>query len=167
MKAVWEARGKTNPMKTVMTLIMIYNDDQILLAMKKRGFGAGRWNGYGGKVAEGESIEDSAKRELVEESGITAQELLNRGQLTFTFEDSDTELEVHLFSVNRFVGEPSETEEMKPQWFAHSEIPYPEMWADDPHWLPLVLSGKNVKGSFHFNNSKDQQILNKTVETYE
>jgi len=24
------------------------------------------------------------------------------------------------------------------------------MWADDPHWLPYVLEGKNVKGKFSF-----------------
>jgi hypothetical protein len=30
---------------------------EICLAMKKRGFGVGRWNGAGGKVSQGETIE--------------------------------------------------------------------------------------------------------------
>ena len=38
--------------------------------MKKRGFGKGKWNGFGGKVEEGECIEDSAVRELEEECGL-------------------------------------------------------------------------------------------------
>ena len=38
--------------------------------MKKRGFGAGRWNGFGGKVAPAETIEDAARRELLEEAGV-------------------------------------------------------------------------------------------------
>ncbi len=44
-------------MKTILTLCLIVDDGRILLGMKKRGFGAGRWNGFGGKVEEGESIE--------------------------------------------------------------------------------------------------------------
>jgi 8-oxo-dGTP diphosphatase/2-hydroxy-dATP diphosphatase len=159
-------------MKIPMTLVMIYDEEKILLAMKKRGFGTGRWNGYGGKVDESESIEQSARRELLEESGISEEQLadlkfVNRGQITFSFEDSGSQLEVHLFSVDGFSGEVQETEEMKPQWFAHKDIPYSEMWADDPHWLPLLLQGKNIRAEFTFDNKDDQNILSKSIETYE
>lgn len=34
----------------------------VLLGMKKRGFGAGKWNGFGGKVQPGETIEEAARR---------------------------------------------------------------------------------------------------------
>ena len=43
----------------------------ICLAMKKRGFGKGRWNGVGGKVEAGETIEAAAMREAREEIGVT------------------------------------------------------------------------------------------------
>lgn len=154
-------------MKKLMTLVIVYNDEKILLAMKKRGFGTGRWNGYGGKVLKGETIEQSAMREFEEESGVVPKNLTNRGLLTFTFGDNDDELETHLFSVDDSDIEVIETEEMKPQWFLHSEIPFEEMWSDDPHWLPLVLSGKNVKARFHFDNADSQNILNKSVEEYD
>ena len=147
-----------------MTLVMIYNDSQTLLALKKRGFGTGRWNGYGGKVHEGETVEAAATRELHEESGIVPKQMLNRGQLTFTFEADDVDdLEVHLFHAKEYDGEPVETEEMKPQWFAHSEIPYDEMWADDPHWIPQLLEGKNIYGTIHFDNPASQNILTKNI----
>jgi hypothetical protein len=39
------------------TLVLLFNDQgQILLAMKKRGFGVGKWNGAGGKIHEGETV---------------------------------------------------------------------------------------------------------------
>jgi 8-oxo-dGTP pyrophosphatase MutT (NUDIX family) len=38
------------------------NDKQILLGLKKRGFGEGKWNGFGGKVHVGESIAKGAVR---------------------------------------------------------------------------------------------------------
>lgn len=44
------------------TLVLVLQPPRILLGMKKRGFGVGLWNGFGGKVQEGESIEEGAKR---------------------------------------------------------------------------------------------------------
>ena len=46
----------------LLTLVLIHQNARILLGMKKRGFGAGWWNGYGGKVQAGETIEEAAKR---------------------------------------------------------------------------------------------------------
>lgn len=146
---------------------MIYDNEKILLGMKKRGFGAGRWNGFGGKVLEGESIEETLPRELLEEAGIVADNLISRGQLNFTFEENDDEVEVHLFSASSFSGQVVETEEMKSQWFAQSEIPYAEMWSDDIYWLPPLLVGKNIKAQFHFDNPQSQTILKKSVEKYD
>ncbi len=144
-------------MNTVLlTLCIIHEPNRVLLAMKKRGFGAGRWNGFGGKVEAGESIVDAALRECLEEGGITPLDLTARGVLTFTFENRPEALEVHLFGATTFEGEPTETEEMRPQWFAFDAIPFDAMWPDDRHWLPRFLSGENLQGSFHF---RDENTL--------
>jgi len=136
--------------KKVMTLCLIYRHPRILLGMKKRGFGAGRWNGFGGKVEEKETIEEAAKRELVEESGLEALQITQFGIINFEFQGDSNILEVHIFHVNEFKGEPKETEEMKPQWFNVDEIPFKDMWSDDIHWMPLFLRGKKFKGRFLF-----------------
>lgn len=125
-------------------------NDKILLGMKKRGFGEGNFNGFGGKVKPGEAISDAAIRECEEEAGVTVTQLEPRGVLIFTNENDATALQVHLFIVNAFTGDPHETEEMKSQWFDVTAIPYETMWPDDVHWLPRVLDGKNVRGHFHF-----------------
>src|SRR4051812_34321108 len=105
-------------MKKLLTLIVIHQGDKVLLGMKKRGFGAGRWNGFGGKLHEGETIEQAAFRELKEEIGIETQKLDKRGIIQFSWKAKPEEiLEVHIFKVDTFLGEPSEGEEMKPQWF--------------------------------------------------
>ena len=62
-------------MKKILTLLIIHKGDKVLLGMKKRGFGVGRWNGFGGKVDQGETVENAAKREIFEEAGITANNL--------------------------------------------------------------------------------------------
>lgn len=38
------------------TLCILFDKDRVLLAMKKRGFGVGKWNGAGGKLKDGETI---------------------------------------------------------------------------------------------------------------
>ena len=140
--------------KKILTLCVVYDEKRILLGMKKRGFGMGRWNGFGGKVEKGETIEQAAHRELKEEAGITARDLKKRGMLHFSFADNSTgPLEVHVFTANSFAGDPKESDEMNPQWFSHANIPYNTMWPDDKHWLPKVLAGKNVKGVFHFKDA--------------
>jgi hypothetical protein len=35
-----------------LTLCMVHQDNKLLLGMKKRGFGEGRWNGFGGKLGD-------------------------------------------------------------------------------------------------------------------
>jgi len=150
--------------KQKLTLCIIQNKDEILLGMKKRGFGEGRWNGFGGKIEEGESIEDAAYREVEEECGISVSALEKRGVLDFSFERAKDEvLEVHIFTTETFDGEPAETEEMKPKWFKKEEIPFDDMWPDDIYWLPLFLEGKKFEGRFHF--GEDDAILEK--ELYE
>lgn len=137
--------------RILLTLVFLLQDGRILLGMKKRGFGAGRWNGFGGKVKEGETIEAAAKRETQEECGVEITEMEKVGihEFEFAAEPGDT-LEVHVFRVNSWTGEPRETEEMRPQWFTIDAIPYDEMWPDDIHWLPVFLAGKKFRTKFLF-----------------
>jgi 8-oxo-dGTP diphosphatase/2-hydroxy-dATP diphosphatase len=149
--------------KMILTLCLIYKDGKILLGMKKRGFGVGRWNGFGGKLYEGETIEEAAMRELKEETCLEAQEMSKRGILNFEFEDDFSLLEVHVYSIDKYEGNPEETEEMRPQWFPVEEIPFDNMWSSDIFWLPLFLSGKKFKGTFCFDKPSNVEHSAKII----
>ena len=136
-------------MRKVLTLCVIQKGECVLLGMKKTGFGEGKWNGFGGHVEEGETIEEGMAREVQEEAGLKLRSFEKRGILEFTFDTGDIH-EVHVFSSNSFEGDPTESDEMRPEWFFLDEIPYEEMWEDDRHWLPLLLKGKSFQGSFSF-----------------
>nr|CCA22192.1 conserved hypothetical protein [Albugo laibachii Nc14] len=126
---------------------------EVLLGMKKRGFGRGKWNGFGGKVEVSDvSIVAAAAREVYEETMIQVNEedLLPHGTLYFTFEGSEGVMQMHVFATSKMRGEGVETEEMRPEWFEEKSIPYDEMWSDDRFWLPRVLCGECVDGHFHF-----------------
>lgn len=150
-------------MRKILTLCLIMKDGKILLGMKKRGFGMGRWNGFGGKVEEGETIEEGAKRETREECGIMITKMEKVGIHEFEFSAKPGEiLEVHVFRVDAWDGEPRETEEMRPQWFTIDAIPYDEMWPDDIHWLPVFLAGKKFRTKFLF--GEGDSVLENHVE---
>ena len=125
--------------------------DEVLLGMKKRRFGTGKWNGFGGKLLEGETIEAALLREMNEEIGVTvAEESLEKvANLVFLWKNG-LHVNVHTYVVKSWTGEPQESEEMAPRWFKINEIPFDAMWADDKHWLPLVLAGKKIEAEFHF-----------------
>lgn len=136
--------------KKILTLCLLHQDNRILLGMKKRGFGAGKWNGFGGKVESAESIEDAAKREIFEEAGIVVVDIEKMGTLDFEFQGNPEILEVHIYRATDFTGEPVESDEMRPQWYDLKEIPYDLMWADDRHWFPLFLNNQKFTGKFLF-----------------
>ncbi len=143
-------------MKKLLTLVIIHKGSKVLLGMKKRGFGMGKWNGFGGKVEISESIEEAARREVLEEVGIGVDNIEKLGVLDFSWQGKEQDiLEVNIFKAKDFSGEPSETEEMKPQWFSVNEIPYEKMWADDQYWLPLLLENKKFSGNFIFDGSNN------------
>lgn len=155
-------KAKKHKLKKLQNLAIAKRGETILLAMKKRGFGEGWWNGYGGKVEAGESIVESLEREIREESGgLIPKKLEQKGTLWFEFEGKPELIEVHLFEIVEFEGEPSETEEMRPEWFHRDEIPFEKMWPDDPYWMPLFLEGKKLEGYFFM--TADKKLLQHEV----
>jgi len=146
----------------VTNLCYIKTDNKLLLALKKRGFGKDKWNGYGGKVKTGESISEAAIREVYEEAGITATKLEQRGLMHFSWASGKNgAIECHVYEIIEYSGEPIETEEMKPEWFDIDCLPYESMWSSDRVWLPYFLANKKFKTEFIFDDS--DQVLNHAI----
>lgn len=148
--------------RKVLTLCIIYQHPRVLLGMKKRGFGEGRWNGFGGKVQAGESVEEAARREVEEEASLKILNMEKAGVIDFRFVGEPGILEVHIFRADKFTGEPQESDEMRPVWFNISDIPFDSMWPDDRLWFSLFLAGKKFKGEFLFQG--DNKIVEYKLE---
>lgn len=141
------------------TLLFLRRGDEILLAMKKRGLGQGRYNGAGGKIEANETVEQATVRECQEEICVTPTKFHKVADLDFLM-DNDTEpwrIECHVFVATEWEGEPTETEEMAPKWFKLDDIPYDHMWDDDIFWLPQVLEGAYIKANFTFDAHEKMQ----------
>jgi 8-oxo-dGTP diphosphatase len=139
-----------------MTICILVSGDparEVLLGLKKRGFGAGKFAGFGGKVEPGETTRLAAARELAEEISIAVAEadLQLVGHLTFLFPVKPAWNQVvHVFLVGHWDGEPTESAEMRPCWFARDVLPFAQMWQDAAHWLPRILDGQSIRARFTF-----------------
>jgi len=139
------------------SLCLLLREGEILLARKKRGFGVGKWNGAGGKPEPGEPIERTAIRETEEELGVTPRDLCRVATLDFFFPQTPEyvgwDQQVCVFLGDAWDGDPTESEEMAPRWFPLDALPLAEMWPDDIHWLPLVLTGKRLHAYFLYESA--------------
>ena len=143
------------------TLCLLVRGDppaEILLGLKKAGFGAGKYNGFGGKVEAGETIESAAVREVAEEVGLVVSEedLRPVGRLTFLFSGNPEWNRVtYVFMVTAWAGEPTESVEMRPIWFSVDGIPFEHMWQGDVYWMPRILAGERVQGRVTFGEDNE------------
>lgn len=164
-----EAGGRRRGARAVRANILVLPLDrpqnQVLLGLKKRGFGVGKYAGFGGKVEAGETLAQAAVRELREECGLQAKEqnLWHVARLEFLFPARPPwDQTVHVFRLEFWLGEPGETEEMKPEWFDLGNLPFERMWADAPYWLPQVLLG--IRCNLRVTFAADNQTVAKTEE---
>jgi 8-oxo-dGTP diphosphatase len=135
------------------TLCFVVRSGEILLILKKRGLGAGKVNGPGGRIEPGESAVEAAIRETREELHVTPIAPEIRGELLFQFADGYS-LHCGVFLSAACTGEAVETDEAVPLWTPLDSIPYDRMWEDDRHWLPGLLDGRTFRASFHFDGEK-------------
>lgn len=141
-------------------LLFVVRGGEVLLIRKKRGIGAGKINGPGGKIDPGESAVDSALREVEEELLIRVSDPVEMGELSFQFTDGMA-MHVVVFRASHFTGTPTETDEAIPLWFPIENIPFEEMWEDDRHWLRQMIAGQRFRAWFAFD---DDRMLTHKVE---
>ena len=153
----WEAHDPA-------TLVFVIRDGRILLIRKKRGLGAGKINGPGGRMERGESPLDCAVREVQEELRTTPTGLEMCGENRFQFVDGYG-LRGDVFRASGYEGELTETHEAIPEWFPIAGIPYDRMWADDPIWFPHLLDRRPFTGYFIFDDDTmlDHRVIAEPV----
>ncbi|MEM1179712.1 MAG: 8-oxo-dGTP diphosphatase [Acidobacteriota bacterium] len=142
------------------TLVFCVDGGRILLIRKKRGLGAGKVNGPGGRLEGDETPRQCAVRECQEELHVEPLNPKEFGRLRFQFVDGYG-LDVHVFRADEFLGQARETDEAIPLWTAFGDIPYDEMWQDDRLWIPFLLAERTFDGYFIFDGDS---MLDHTLE---
>ena len=109
----------------------------------------GKINGLGGKVEVDEDIVSSARREVLEESGLDATAIAMRGTITFSdFGPQREQWLVFVFLVTEWTGTAlTDNDEGSLEWIQRGELLAAcendnerlPMWAGDRHFVPLVF----------------------------
>jgi 8-oxo-dGTP diphosphatase len=125
----------------------------VLLGLKKTGFGAGKWVGLGGHIEDGEKPAMAAAREVLEESSlvVSADSLQHMASIEFRFPSRRSwDQTAQVYVTSAFEGDPTESDEVIPQWFAEDKLPFPRMWDDARYWVPAVLAGRHLDVTITF-----------------
>ena len=123
------------------------NGTEVLLGLKRTGFGTGKIVGIGGHVEPGESDAEAVVREVWEEAGVVVlqADLVHAGVVEFNFPARpEWNMSCRLFTTRRWQGEPAESPEITPEWFDVEALPLHRMWQDAEHWLPPALAGETI-----------------------
>lgn len=131
------------------TLMFLQVHGRVLLIRKRRGHGAGKINGPGGKPEPGETPLDCVVRETVEETGVRPLDATLAAVFRF-LDTEDQDWLGYIFRAGRCTGSPATTAEAIPEWRDAAALPFDEMWDDDRYWLPRVLRGERLYGDFLF-----------------
>ena len=121
-----------------------------------------KWIGIGGKLEEGESPFDGARREVFEETGLTVENLSYKAIITFVL-DGKTEY-MHLFHTSQFLGEVKEDcDEGELDWIDKSELLSLPLWEGDKIFLKLLDTEKRFY-SLKLIYDKDGRLLSHVLE---
>lgn len=108
--------------------VMVWNGDRLLLGKRISSHGENSWQFPGGHLEFGETVEDCARREVMEEAGISIRDIRPGGYTNDVFIDADKHY-VTLFVTSEYdsgelvVMEPDKCEQW--QWFQWSDLPQP------------------------------------------
>ena len=150
--------------KTTLCFLFNRKASKLLMILKKRGQGAGKWNVPGGKIHPGETAEQGAIRECQEETGLLPSDLKQVGILEFYFPESNSWDNIcQVFISEKFSGTlVNDNEECSAQWIDINKIPFDQMWDDDKLWIPLLLANKTFHRVYFFDSAdhmKEERIL--------
>lgn len=133
------------------TICHIIRGRKLLLKKATRGISVGKWNAPGGKLEPGETPEECARREVLEETGLRVSDLLYHGALTFIMDGGKTlHTRAHVFSTRHAKGNPQSSVEGPVRWYPLGKLPKAQMWEDDDFWVPLVLRGVRFNATFTY-----------------
>ncbi len=124
----------------------------------------GKWNGLGGKLEPGETPEQCARREILEESGLVVDRLVWKGILTFPGFANDEDWYTFIYLANVFPGELVDSPEGELSWIPDSEVLELNLWAGDRIFIPWLERPEFFSGMFRY---VDGEFIDYTVNFYQ
>ena len=123
----------------------------------------GKWNGVGGKLEPGESPEECARREILEETGLFVKHLEWKGLLTFPGFSNDEDWYAFVFVAREFDGQLIESPEGNLEWIDNDRLLTLPLWEGDRIFLPWLDRDDFFSGKFTY---ADGRLVDHAVVFY-
>jgi len=150
-------------MKILATLCYVMKDGMTLMLYrnkKENDFHEGKWNGLGGKFEDGETPEECAVREIKEESGLTVENPIMKGFITFPLFDGKNDWYVFVFKFDGCQGELIDSPEGKLEWIPNDKLTELNLWEGDSIFIPWLFEDKFFSAKFNY---KDKVFIDYEV----
>jgi len=121
---------------------------------KENDYHEGKWNGLGGKFEPGETPEECAIRELLEESGLHVTNPELRGMLTFPAFDGVDDWYAFVFVAREFTGELIDSPEGDLAWIDDDKVLDLNLWPGDKIFIPWLNQERFFSGKFNYANGE-------------
>jgi len=139
------------------TLCYVMKDDHTLMLYrnkKENDYHEGKWNGLGGKFEAGETPQECAIREVLEETGLTVKNPVLKGLITFPMFDTKDDWYVFLFTMKEFEGELIDCPEGHLEWIPNEDLTKLNLWEGDKIFLPWIFQDKFFSAKFTYENGR-------------
>lgn len=159
-------------MTKLATICYIDNGKELLLLhrnKKPNDVHEGKWISVGGKLEEGETPDECARREILEETHFTVTEMDFKGMITFPEFTPGHDWYTYVFKVTGFEGELISDEESREgtlEWVPYDEVLSKPTWEGDYEIFKWILEDKPFF-SAKFVYDCNQNLVDKTVTFYD
>ena len=153
------------------TICYLDNGSQLLLLKRNKkanDIHEGKWVSVGGKFEAGESPEECAKREIYEETHLTAKKLNLLGTITFPdFTHDGRDWYCFVYRVPEFEGDlVKDSDEGRLEWIDYDQVMSMPTWKGDYIYLDWILNkAPYFSAKFTYNEAGD--LDSHTVEFYD
>lgn len=140
-------------MTQLATLCYVMNENKTLMlhrVKKENDYHKGKWNGLGGKFEVGESPEECAKREILEESGLVVENPLLKGIISFPMFDNVKDWYVFVFTSDKFTGELIHSNEGNLEWIDNDKLTDLNLWDGDKIFIPWIFQDRFFSAKFNY-----------------
>ncbi|MBN1299839.1 MAG: 8-oxo-dGTP diphosphatase [Melioribacteraceae bacterium] len=148
------------------TLCYVQHEGKTLMLYrnkKENDYHEGKWNGLGGKFDPGESPEECAVREVLEESGLFVTNPVMKGFITFPLFDGKDDWYVFVFVFKGFTGQLIDSPEGKLEWIPDDKLTEINLWEGDKQFIPWLFDDRFFSAKFNY---KDGRFIDYSVEFY-
>ena len=114
----------------------------------------GKWNGLGGKFEQGETPEECVIREVKEESGLTINNPVLHGFITFPKFDGTNDWHVFVFSADDYSGVQIVSNEGNLEWIPNGKVTALNLWDGDKIFLDWIYQNKFFTAKFIYEDGK-------------